>query len=182
MSLSPTTPLETVTGDCLSISGISNDIENNTLFNNDKGMMFSNAAGNTILNNIFFAKGAKQLALYYFNTVNNIALFGTSDHNYYARPVDDNLTIQTYQKEGHVNRTLAGWQAFSGKDANSHKSPVSVADTANIDFYYNTTKTNKVVALAKPMIDVKGTKYANSITLLPFTSVILMVDPNPAHP
>ena len=29
------------------------------------------------------------------------------------------------------------------------------------------------------MIDVKGTKYVNSITLLPFTSVVLMVDPNP---
>ena len=32
------------------------------------------------------------------------------------------------------------------------------------------------------MLDVKGTKYANSITLLPFTSVVLMVDPNPASP
>jgi uncharacterized repeat protein (TIGR02059 family) len=31
------------------------------------------------------------------------------------------------------------------------------------------------------MIDVKGTKYANSITLLPFTSLVLMVDPNPAQ-
>ena len=32
------------------------------------------------------------------------------------------------------------------------------------------------------MIDVKGTKYVNSITLLPFTSAILMIDPNPAPP
>ena len=162
--------------------GSGNYIENNTLFNNDKGMLFSNASGNTTLNNIFFAKGAKQLVLYYFNTVNNISLFGTSDRNFYARPVDDKLTIQTYQTGGYVNRTLADWQAFSGKDANSHASPISVTDTSNIDFYYNTTKTNKVITLAKAMIDVNGTKYAKSITLLPFTSVILMVDPKPAHP
>ncbi len=162
--------------------GSNNDIENNTVFNNEKGMMFSNASGNTILNNIFFAKGIKQLTLYYFNTLNNISLFGTSDRNYYARPADDNLTIQTYLTEGSAFRTLAGWQTFSGKDASSHKSPVSIADTSNIDFYYNPAKTNKVITLGKPMIDVTGTKYANSITLLPFTSVILIVDPQPSQP
>ena len=31
------------------------------------------------------------------------------------------------------------------------------------------------------MIDVKGIKYMNSITLLPFSSVVLMVDPNPTN-
>jgi len=42
-------------------------------------------------------------------------------------------------------------------------------------------KTNKIITLAEPMIDVKKTKYVNSVTLAPYTSVILMVDPNPAH-
>ena len=163
-------------------TGSSNDVENNTLFNNDKGMMFSNASGNTILNNIFFAKGSKQLTLYFLNTLNNSSLAGTSDRNYYARPADDNLTIQTNVSGGTVNRTLAGWQTYSGMDGNSHKSPISITDTSNIDFYYNPTKTNKVIALAKAMIDVSGTKYVNSITLLPYTSVVLMVDPGATQP
>jgi len=50
-----------------------------------------------------------------------------------------------------------------------------------IDFMYNVTKSNKVVTLSQPMIDVKGVKYVNSITLLPFTSAVLMVDPSPNY-
>jgi uncharacterized repeat protein (TIGR02059 family) len=162
--------------------GTNNDIENNTLFNNIQGLMFSNASGNTILNNIFFAKGKTQLAMYYYNTVNDISQFGTADNNYYARPVDDNLSIRTDNTAGSTLRTFAGWKTFSGKDANSHASPISIADTSMIDFYCNPTKTNKSITLNQPMIDVRGTKYANSLTLLPFTSVVLMVDPNPAQP
>jgi uncharacterized repeat protein (TIGR02059 family) len=163
-------------------SGTGNNIENNTLFNNTQGMMLSNALGNNILNNIFFAKGASQLTLYYYNTVYDISQFGTADNNFYARPIDDKLTVQTILTSGTSYLTFAGWQSFSGKDANSHASPISLSDTSKIDYYCNTTKTNKAFALALPMIDVKGTKYANSISLLPFTSMVLMVDPNPASP
>ncbi|MDX9730117.1 MAG: SwmB domain-containing protein, partial [Bacteroidales bacterium] len=63
-----------------------------------------------------------------------------------------------------------------------HKSPITLTDTSRIDFYYNASTSNRVITLPQPMIDVKGTKYSTSITLLPYTSAVLMVDPNPASP
>ena len=166
-----------------------NTIKNNTSFNNLYGIWFNNSVGsstiydNTINGNIFLAKTGTQFALGFRSDVNDIPKFGTADNNYYAKPIDDNLTFYTYQpSEGVDKRTLSGWQAFTGQDANSHKSPKSITDTADIDFYYNATKVNKAIQLNQPMIDVKGLKYTNSISLLPFTSMVLMVDPNPVQP
>jgi uncharacterized repeat protein (TIGR02059 family) len=163
-----------------------NIIKNNIAFNNSNGIGFENWSGvgaiynNTLNGNIFFAIAATQLALSFNTTVNEIPGFGTADNNYYARPMDDNYAIYTNQPStGSKNRTLVDWQSFTKQDANSHKSPIAVTDISNIRFEFNETKTNKVITLDKPMIDLKGSKYVNSITLLPFTSVVLMVDPNP---
>jgi parallel beta-helix repeat protein len=163
-----------------------NIIQNNIAFNNSNGIGFENWSGvgaiynNTLNGNIFFAKAVSQLALAFNTTVNEIPGFGTAGNNYYARPMDDNYVIYTNQPStGSKNRTLVDWQSFTKQDANSHKSPIEVTDINNIRFEFNETKTNKVITLDKPMIDIKGSKYVNSITLLPFTSVVLMVDPNP---
>lgn len=165
-----------------------NRLENNTAFDNGYGMFFQNTTGsnirnNTLKNNIFIAKSGSQLALKFASAADDILSFGTADYNYYARPVDDDDVFHTYSPStGSKYRTLAGWQSFTSQDRNSKKSPVSVSDTSKIDFYYNPTTSNKTFSLAQPMIDVKGTKYAGSVTLLPYTSVILMPDPNPYTP
>jgi len=165
-----------------------NRLENNTSFNNGNGMFFQNSSGSNIRNNvlksnIFFAKASTQNALKFSSVADDIPSFGTADNNYYARPIDDDDVFYTYSPStGYKYRTLAGWQTFSSQDLNSKKSPVTVTDTSKIDFYYNPTTANKNIALTQPMIDVKGTKYAGSITLLPYTSVILMPDPNPYTP
>jgi len=162
-----------------------NKLENNTSFNNGIGIYFQNSAGsnirnNLINNNIFFAKAPSQLALKFYSVADDILSFGTANNNYYARPADDNEVFQTYSPStGSKNRTLAGWQSFTNQDLNSHKSPVSLTDTSRIDFFYNASKTNRVITLSQPMIDVAGTKYSGTVTLLPYTSVILMPDPNP---
>ena len=57
-----------------------------------------------------------------------------------------------------------------------------LTDVSKIRFEYNASTSNKVVSLDGSYIDVKGTKYSGSITLLPYTSVVLMVDPNPSAP
>jgi parallel beta-helix repeat protein len=165
-----------------------NIIQNNIAYNNSNGIGFENWSGvtaiynNKLNGNIFFAKAPIQLVLSFNTTVNEIPGFGTADNNYYARPVDDNNIIYTNQPStGPENRTLAEWQSFTKQDANSHKSPVSIADTSLIHFYYNATQSNRFISLAVPMIDVNGTKYVNNITLLPFTSVVLIVDPNPTN-
>jgi len=165
-----------------------NKLENNTAFSNGYGMFFQNNTeshirNNTLTNNIFFAKSSSQLSLKFYSGTDDIPAFGTADNNYYARPVDDDDVFHTYSPStGSKYRTLASWQSFTSQDRNSKKSPVAVTDTSKIDFYYNPTTSNKTYTLAQPMIDVKGTKYAGSLTLLPYRSVILMPDPNPYTP
>jgi parallel beta-helix repeat protein len=166
-----------------------NTIENNTSFNNYAGINFENddnsstIYNNILTGNIFFAKTSTQFALRIASAINDIPSFGTADNNYYVRPINDNDVFSTDQPStGLLYRTLAGWQSFTKQDANSHKSPISITDNNNILFEYNASKTNKVVTLDQPMIDISGTKYVNNITLLPYTSTILMIDPNPSQP
>ena len=103
----------------------------------------------------------------------DIPQFTIADYNYYARPVDDDDVFYTQTPATGANyRTLAGWQSYVKQDLNSKKSPVTVTNADYIRFEYNATKTNRVVALDKPMIDIKGNKYSGSITLLPYTSVV----------
>ena len=45
-------------------------------------------------------------------------------------------------------------------------------------FEYNETNTNKTIALDVPYLGYDGTSYAGSITLLPFTSAVLIKNPN----
>jgi uncharacterized repeat protein (TIGR02059 family) len=165
-----------------------NTLENNTAFNNGYGMYFQNNSGsnirnNSLKNNLFIAKSSTQLALKFFSLADDIPEFGTADNNHYARPIDDGNVFQTYSPStGSKYRTLAGWQSFTGQDRNSKKSAVTVSDTSRIDFHYNPSTSNKVVTLNQPMVDVTGKKYSGSVTLLPYTSVILMPDPNPYTP
>jgi parallel beta-helix repeat protein len=167
-------------------------LQHNTCYNNYEAEMYflewsaNTISGITMTDNIFFAKAAGQLAM---KIQVNVGILGNNimaDRNYYARPIDDNLTINTWEAAINGNtwqlRTLANWQSYTGKDANSHKSPIAITNTNDIRFEYNASKTNKIITLEQPMIDVKSTKYVNSITLLPFTSVVLMVDPNPDQP
>ena len=144
-----------------------------------------------ITNNIFFAKDISQYCFYYWTncrvTPTDLSSTIVMDGNYYVRPIEDNLVFWAFREDGisystsYFYYTLATWKTFRGQDSNSHTSPISVADTSDIDFYYNATKLNKVITLNQPMVDVKGLKYANFIMLLPFTSAVLMVDPNPAN-
>lgn len=165
-----------------------NRIENNTAFNNGYGMYFQNSSGSSIRNNIlrnnlFIAKAPSQVSLKFFSVADDIPSFGTADYNYYARPVDDDDVFHTYSPStGSKYRTLAGWQSFTNQDKNSKKSAVTVSDTSKIDFHYNPSTSNKVITLSQPMVDVTGKKYSGSVTLLPYTSVILMPDPNPYTP
>ncbi|NLA50122.1 MAG: T9SS type A sorting domain-containing protein, partial [Bacteroidales bacterium] len=103
-----------------------------------------------------------------------------ADNNYYARPVNDDNVFQTYSPStGSKYRILSEWKSFINQDRNSKNSAVTVNDTSEINFYYNTSKTNKVIMLKQPMIDVTGKKYTGSITLLPYTSIVLISDPAP---
>jgi uncharacterized repeat protein (TIGR02059 family) len=165
-----------------------NRIESNTAYNNGYAMYFQNSSGSSIRNNtlnknIFVAGTQAQVSLKFYSVADDIASFGTADYNYYARPIDDDDVFNTYSPStGNRFRTLSGWQSFTNQDHNSKKSAVTVNDTSKIDFFYNPSTTNKIISLTQPMVDVAGRKYSGSVTLLPYTSVILMPDPNPTTP
>lgn len=143
----------------------------------------SSPTRNLIMNgNIFFARNSKQVPLRLNSNLNDFDQFGTFDNNYYVRPLDKEKPILPSINWSGTPKSLPEWQNFYGHDINSKISPITLTDTSDIDFYYNETKTDKVIPLNEPMIDVKGNKYVNSITLTPFTSAILMVDPNPSAP
>lgn len=176
------------------------EITRNTVFNNGSGN--SNFGAQILLvhdshspddpirnlninNNIFLAKSTSQNILSYSTTSNDITSFGSADYNCYAKPLDNAYISRVWSTGWYstpTNRSLSGWQSFTGKDKNSYISPIVLTDANKIIFEYNPTNSNKLITLNGSYIDVKGAKYSGSITVLPYSSVILMPDPNPSAP
>lgn len=101
--------------------------------------------------------------------------------NYYARPVADTSTIEVVSSSPAWVETLyslSGWQAYSGFDNGSKKSPIIIKDTTDIRFEYNATGKTKTVSLDKAYIDVADKTYTGKINLSPYSFIILMsLDP-----
>jgi hypothetical protein len=172
-----------------SLSGIylhnnyNTNVHDNTSFNNDGEQVYVVSSQSSypcrllnIKHNIFISKASTQIAGYFLTTLNDIASFGTIDSNYYARPIDDSLTMKTEVGGTGVNRTLAGWQSYSGYDAHSLGTPKTITDVNDLRFDYNATTSNKTIGLDANYIDVAGNPYYGSITLASFTSSVLIKD------
>jgi parallel beta-helix repeat protein len=132
-------------------------------------------------NNQYIAKQPFQMTWFYRTYISDSPTnMGTSDNNYFARPINDNKTIRLgfLMNSGGdtTDVSLAQWQSQYGLDLNSHKSPITY--TANIDdsirFEYNASNTIKTIALDAAYIDVAGNQYAGVLTLNPWTSVVLL--------
>ena len=167
-------------------------ISNNILYNNKEGYQFlgSGAQPNDPIRNVsmsgnqIIAASSGQILWVFWSINDEIPLFGTANGQYYARPVDDGVNQDFYTREvsaGEGHRTYAYWLSRSG-EASSNFPPITVSDVNKIRFEYNATKSNKIVTLDAGYVDVMGTKYSGSITLLPYTSVVLMADPNSSAP
>jgi parallel beta-helix repeat protein len=164
----------------------SHDVQmnNNTVYNNGLEQIYfqhSSSSPSAIRNvsmngNIFFSRTAAQAVVAFSTGSNDIASFGTANFNYYTRPVDDNLTMYTdgTGAGNYVKRTLAGWQALTGQDANSRKSAVPVTDPNAIRFEYNGTSTAKSISLGATYRNLDGVAYPATLTLQPYTSAILL--------
>jgi parallel beta-helix repeat protein len=165
-----------------------NVVENNSCYNNAYSQLLfvhDNIYPNDPLrnirvkNNILFAKEETEYA-FVIVTVhdnNDLLLFGTSDYNYYARPISDGTTIVALTNAWSgpaAYLTLSGWQSFSAQDSHSKKSPKTVTNLNDIRFEYNPTTSSKTISLDGNYIDAKGTSYSGSVTLAPFSSVILI--------
>ncbi len=162
-------------------------VHHNTVFNSLNCLNFSGTRGDltndSITYNTLIAKSSNQV-VYRVDPAENIITDITADYNVLDRPIDsDNIfecVIRT-PSFGHPYYSLSEWQSYSGQDANSHKCPVSITSESDLQFEYNASDSVKTVPLSKPMIDVKWTKYASQLTLQPYSSIILIKDPNPTY-
>lgn len=173
------------------ISGSQNVIiNNNTVFDCESGIRMQEIGGlgspprnvSLTTGNIIFAKNISYKPLLLYSINNDFDQFGNFDYNYYARPLDNAKPIILGISGKIIAKSLEEWQMLYEQDLNSKISPVALKDTADIDFYYNPTEANISITLVQPMLDVKGKSYVNSVTLAPFSSIILMVDPDPPVP
>jgi parallel beta-helix repeat protein len=162
-----------------------NVISNNIFYNHRYQVLVSQytamTRANTMTNNQYISKYSYQETFYYRTFVaDNPSTMGTFDNNVYARPIDDNRTIHCdfYQSGGAGTQyyTLDQWRQYFSLDPASRRSPVTFK--ANIDdsirFEYNASDIARVVNLDGSYVDVKGTPYAGSISLAPFTGVVLL--------
>lgn len=144
--------------------------------------------------NIFFARANRDftMELYQINAVATPDII--LDSNYYAKPCsacpgfDPSRVIFTVNTPlgsttQRTKRRFSGsdsWQAFSatvwkkGMDIHSHTEPKTISDTNDLRFEFNATISNKTIRLPFNYMDVTGATYNGSITLAPYTSVVLI--------
>jgi parallel beta-helix repeat protein len=163
-------------------------VRDNTIFDNERGLYLVRDNRTTLpwkdvelKQNKVIAKTSSQIVIggdYMERIIPGLV----SDSNYLARPIDQSKIVYffiRYPSWAAPRYTLSEWQSYSGQDMNSQGSPVAITSENDMQLEYNATKSSKTVSLSQPMIDIKGTKYATSITLQPYTSVVLMKDPKP---
>ena len=166
-------------------NGISNcKIYGNTCYNNGTNQMqfssndpiVSTTRNNSVTNNILVSRTSSQQLVQFDTRYASIDFFDVLDNNYYARPISDtkSFSVSLNNYTNWNNYTFAEWKAYSGYDANSKGSPKTVSDVNDIRFEYNATSSNKTVSLDANYIDVKNVSYNGSITLAPYTSVVLI--------
>ncbi|MDD2305505.1 MAG: fibronectin type III domain-containing protein [Prolixibacteraceae bacterium] len=105
-----------------------------------------------------------------------VSKIGAIDNNYIYSNIDHHGLVYTSASPYTLhNFTLEQWKNTSGFDTHSTFVKGNT-DPAYYRFEYNATKSLKTISLSNPMIDAKGVKYSKSITLQPYTSVVLMND------
>lgn len=141
----------------------------------------------TINNNIWFNMTADNVQNFFTMVIRSVytagggeqisPLWGTWNNNFYCRPINsDNQQIIVIQPAPSFVGTLPQWKTASGKDQNSQATltPIST-NPANYRLEYNATQSAVVRSLGANYRDVRGTVYAGSITLQPYTSAVLML-------
>ena len=152
----------------------------NTLYDNSYAqynMRNNNASvtmyNNVLKNNIMFSKTSVERTAYFYK-LENVAPAFITDSNYYARPISDNLSIDTYYNGVFAYKTLADVKTITGEETHSKGSPKTITNVSDLRFEYNATTTSKTITLDGNYIDVKNVSYNGTITLAPYQSAILI--------
>ena len=148
---------------------------NNTAYNNSFAQIMLNSTSVPLLrfdihDNFFVSRDPDQRAIW-ANHVETMVF--TADNNTYARPIND-ATPMAYYYNAWLNESVASWKVRTGQDVHSHGAPHSIADLSDLRFEYNETPATKTVALETDYVDMNGVVYSASVSLLPFTSLVLL--------
>lgn len=152
----------------------------NTFFNNGSQLIMGHQdltchncsmINNTLRNNIFFAKTARQLTASFEADANDIAGFGTLDSNYYCRPLADdydiNIVPNSIISTAEDVYDLQGWQAKYLKDPASKKSPFTIPSYSITNFvganvFGNETFTSNISGVSCSLIANCNTTWDNT--------------------
>ncbi|MFN8249003.1 MAG: carbohydrate-binding protein [Ferruginibacter sp.] len=166
-------------------AGHDNTISGNTVYNCVRGLHYNNYGGYgienlTVTNNTFVAAtaggncGTGQYAAFFDPGASGMPASFTASNNVYARPLDEVNGWIWRNFSGSSCNTLAQWQSLTGQDAGSTKSPLSVSNPNDLRFEYNETAQAKTILLGATYIDMKGEQYSSTVTLEPYTSIVLI--------
>ncbi|HEY5371944.1 MAG TPA: right-handed parallel beta-helix repeat-containing protein [Hanamia sp.] len=141
-----------------------------------------------VANNIFFVKNStvnrttydpqsRQWAAWFEFAENPIPSTLTLDSNYFISPMPD--TVLNFRTVIGPNRiyteySLSQWKSYSGQDTHSKKSPKAITNVNDLRFEYNATISERTIKLDANYMDVTGKTYNGTITLAPYTSVVLI--------
>nr|WP_319509289.1 right-handed parallel beta-helix repeat-containing protein [uncultured Draconibacterium sp.] len=163
------------------------NIHSNTLFGNKKAQFHWNnlkmngitPGGNAVSNNIVFNPNTEQHSMHLSDGHGvEILSFGTSNSNKYVTIEGDKPSFYTVTYNGSWNNDyydLNEWKATFNRDINSQQFETPANEYV---FEYNNTKSSKTIALRRGMVDLNGKKYSGSITISPYSSVVLLPDPD----
>jgi parallel beta-helix repeat protein len=149
-------------------------VENNNIFNTKYGMRINYARTSdvTIENNNFIAKASNQY-IYQFNNSEIAAIADTgivANNNKLSRPVAQSLLIDVISG---TDISVATWQSTYSQDVNS-TGTYDVSSSDSLLMIYNSTATAKDTTLAEAYYGVDSTRYFGTVTIQPFSSLILM--------
>jgi parallel beta-helix repeat protein len=163
------------------------NIINNTVYNNGVQLLIAhdNIAPEAVIKNIvakkniYFSKAATQLNMKIYSTADDITGFGNLDSNFYCRPLSERSVIQItsniWSSQSNTrNLALKGWQAVSNQDLNSKRTATAISHAGEIRFEYNFTNELKTIPLKGIYSGIDKKLFSDSLTLTPFSSIILL--------
>lgn len=156
----------------------------NTFYNNHVGVCIlksnpdSKFSRNLILKHNTIAAGSNQSAISIINYVpDDPLLFGKADSNYFYVSENNNQIIKITQLKSVRKYSIASWANSSGHDMGSKISNLKAIIPSDILFEYNATRLEKTIQFNRSRYyDKQGASYINSISLAPYSSVILIRD------
>lgn len=138
-----------------------------------------------VVGNTFYCGDSAQRSMYHINKWYYGIDFADFNQNKYVNPWDTvDIKIDDYTAGNHSNHSLSSWRAIRGDDMQSTNTPyMPTSETSDHILVYNDTTVSKTVSLPVGLWrDLDNNIYQTSITLDPFRSKVLYLEPpdNPA--